>query len=124
MSAACQHNQGRKKYLRMGKIANHNVLTMRESGCDGVVVKKAYVKQEQFTGGHWVCLLIDGTVTGANPRMVRIGTGPPFDRYIMQIQPILGYFGVISATRPPPFGSRPPPFLHILDPPLLSGDIL
>ena len=57
MSAACQHNQGRKKYLRMGKIANHNVLTMRNSGCDGVVVKK-----EQFTGGHWVCLLIDGTV--------------------------------------------------------------
>ena len=62
MSAACQNNQGRKKYLRMGKVSNHNVLTMRDSGCDGVVVKRAYVKQEQFTGGHQVCLLIDGTV--------------------------------------------------------------
>ena len=30
----------------------------------------------------------------------------------MQIQPILGYFGVISATRPPPFGSRPPLFTY------------
>ena len=32
----------------------------------------------------------------------------------------LGYFQVISATQPPPppFGSCPPPFLHILDLPL------
>ena len=46
----------------MGKVSNHNVLTMRDSGCDGVVVKRAYVKPEQFTGGHQVCLVIDGTV--------------------------------------------------------------
>ena len=59
--------------------------------------------------------------TGADPCVVRIGTGPPF----WQINHansacyrlFLGYFGVISASRPP-FGSRPPPFLHILDPPL------
>ena len=40
----------------------------------------------------------------------------------MQIQPILGYFGaILGLYQPPgpPFGSRPPPpFLHILDPPL------
>ena len=35
----------------------------------------------------------------------------------MQIQPILVYFWVKSATRPP-FWILPPPFLHILDPPL------
>ena len=34
--------------------------------------------------------------------MVRIGTGPPFDRWIMQIQPILGYFGAILGLYQPP----------------------
>ena len=41
----------------------------------------------------------------------------------MQIQPILGYFGLfwgyISHLPPPLWISAPPPFLHILDPPLL-----
>ena len=32
----------------------------------------------------------------------------------------LGYFGVISATQPPPLLDLGPPFLHILDPPLDS----
>ena len=41
----------------------------------------------------------------------------------MQIQPILGYIWAILGlyqppAPPPPFGSHPPPFLHILDPPL------
>ena len=40
----------------------------------------------------------------------------------MQIQPILGYFWVILGLYQPPappFGSGPPPLLHILDPPLI-----
>ena len=49
--------------------------------------------------------------------MVRIGTAPlPFDRKIMQIQPILGYFwatfGLYQPPGPPPFGSRPPLFTY------------
>ena len=40
----------------------------------------------------------------------------------MQIQPMLGYFwAIFRLYQPPspPFGSRPP-FLHILDPPLVT----
>ena len=63
----------------------------------------------------WVC-------AGADPRMVRIGTGPPF----WQINHVnsayfrlfLGYFRVISAIRPPLLDLGPL-FLHILDPPLV-----
>ena len=60
---------------------------------------------------------------GADPRIVRIGTAPPLFWQINHANSAYfrlfwGYFRVISATRPP-FGSRPPPFLHILDPPLM-----
>ena len=54
--------------------------------------------------------------TGADPRMVRIGTGPPFWQInhanSAYFRLFLGYFRVISATRPPPFGSRPPLFTY------------
>ena len=44
---------------------------------------------------------------GADPRMVRIGTGPPFRQInhanSAYFRLFLGYFGVISATRPPLF---------------------
>ena len=43
--------------------------------------------------------------------MVRIGTGPPFweinHANSAYFRLFLGYFRVVSATRPPPFGSRP-----------------
>ena len=45
--------------------------------------------------------------TGADPRMVRIGTGPPFWQInhanSAYFRLFWGYFRVISATRPPPF---------------------
>ena len=51
---------------------------------------------------------------GADPRMVRIGTGPPFWQInhanSAYFRLFLGYLGVISATRPPLFtypGSSP-----------------
>ena len=61
-------------------------------------------------------------LAGADPCMVRIGTPPPPLWQINHAKSayfrlFLGYFQIISATCPLPFGSRPP-FLHILDPPL------
>ena len=56
----------------------------------------------------------------ADPRIVRIGTGPPFWQInhanSAYFRLFLGYFRVISVTRPPFWISAP--FLHILDPPL------
>ena len=55
-----------------------------------------------------------GLFAGADPRMVRIGTGPPFWQInhanSAYFRLFLGYFGVISANRPPLFtypGSSP-----------------
>ena len=57
----------------------------------------------------------------ADPHMVRIGTGPPFwqtnHANSAYFRLFLGYFRVISATRPPLLDLGLP-FLHILDPPL------
>ena len=65
--------------------------------------------------------LVHCMFTGADPHMVQIGTGPSFWQInhanSAYFRLFLGYFQIISATRRPPFGSRPP-FLHILDPPL------
>ena len=59
----------------------------------------------------------------ADPRMVRIGTAPPPFWQINHANSAYfrlfwGYFGVISATRPPPPLDLGPLFLHILDPAL------
>ena len=55
--------------------------------------------------------------------MVRIGTGPPFWQInhanSAYFRLFLGYFRVISATRPPLLDLGLP-FLHILDPPLIA----
>ena len=63
-------------------------------------------------------------ITGADPHMVRIGTGPPFWQInhanSAYFRLFLGYFRVISATRPPLLDLGLP-FLHILDPPLYHG---
>ena len=54
--------------------------------------------------------------TGADPRMVRIGTGPPFWQInhanSAYFRLFLGYFWVISATRAPPFWISAPLFTY------------
>ena len=71
-----------------------------------------------------VLQLAVATVAGADPRMVRIGTGPPPPFWQINhansayFRLFWGYFWVISTTRPPLLDLGPPPFLHILDPPL------
>ena len=49
----------------------------------------------------------EAKTSGADPRMGRIGTGPPFWQInhanSAYFRLFLGYFRVISATRPPPF---------------------
>ena len=61
-------------------------------------------------------------ISGADPHMVRIGTAPPFWQInhanSAYFRLFLGYFRVISATRPPLLDLSLP-VLHILDPPLL-----
>ena len=88
--------------------------------------------QHQKTWENHTSMLVSFTVevdlytAGADPRMVRIGTGPPFWQInhanSAYFRLFWGYFQVISATRPPLLDLGLP-FLHILDPPLLHSII-
>ena len=75
-----------------------------------------------FKAYTWYLNLIKLHESGADPRMVQISTAPPPFWQINHANStyfrlFLGYFWVISATRPPLLDLAPP-FLHILDPPL------
>ena len=45
-----------------GYIGNILVKTLRDTGCTGVVVKKQYVKPEEYTGKNQTCMMIDGSI--------------------------------------------------------------
>ena len=55
---------GEKKNMpvREGKVGEHVVETLRDSGCNGVVVKKDFVQADQYTGEYGFMVLIDRTV--------------------------------------------------------------
>jgi hypothetical protein len=45
-----------------GLVGNTAVDTLRDTGCSGVVVRKQFVKEDQYTGKYCYILLIDNTV--------------------------------------------------------------
>ena len=63
-------------------------------------------------------------ISGADPRMVRIGTGPPFWQInhanSAYFRLFLGYFRVISATRPPLWISASPFYISWIRPCILG----
>ena len=48
--------------VQEGKINDYGVSVLRDSGCNGVVVKKDFVKEDQYTGDFGYMILIDKTV--------------------------------------------------------------
>ena len=45
-----------------GLVGNTAVETLRDTGCSGVVIRKQFVKEDQYTGKYCYILLIDNTV--------------------------------------------------------------
>ena len=62
MTAACHPQPEKNSYVVDGLVGNHQVRLLRDSGCDGVVIKQSLVKKSQLTGITKTCLLIDKTV--------------------------------------------------------------
>jgi hypothetical protein len=61
VSAACK-STGDKLHVYDGYVDNTKVKLLRDSGCEGVVVKEDLVPQGAFTGQCKLCILIDGTI--------------------------------------------------------------
>lgn len=62
MTAVCHPQVGKDTYVVDGLVGEQTVKVLRDSGCDGVVIKKSLVKESQLTGATKTCLLIDRTV--------------------------------------------------------------
>ena len=48
--------------VKEGRVGNHIVQVLRDTGCSGVVVRKELVSKNQFTGEEQDCVLADGSV--------------------------------------------------------------
>ncbi len=49
-----------------GKLGAIVVQTLRDTGCTGVVVRQSLVSEQDITGTHYTCVLIDGTVRSSH----------------------------------------------------------
>ena len=57
-----------------GYVGGHKVKSLRDTGCDGVVVKENLVRPEQKTGKYVTCVLLDGTVRRFQTAVIQIDT--------------------------------------------------
>lgn len=48
--------------VSVGRIGDHQVEVLRDTGCSTVIVKRSLVSSHQLTGARRTCVLIDGTV--------------------------------------------------------------
>ena len=44
-----------------GRLNEHSVTVLRDTGCNGVVVRKDLIRDSQLTGKSRVCVLADGS---------------------------------------------------------------
>ncbi|XP_006823695.1 uncharacterized protein LOC102806650, partial [Saccoglossus kowalevskii] len=61
MSAACRGQMPPKMPVAVGCVGGVEVSVLRDSGCSGIVVRRALVSDDQLTGEFRVCVLVDGT---------------------------------------------------------------
>ena len=57
-----------------GYLGGKKVSVLRDSGCSGVIVKRALVPDNRLTGNNQLCVLIDGTVRNAPEALIEVNT--------------------------------------------------
>ena len=63
-----------KMPLYDGKVGGNRVQVLRDTGCDGVIVKSEFVEDDQFTGKMGYMLRIDNTVVEARKAIIKVDT--------------------------------------------------
>ena len=81
--AGVMSNEGNKR-LKMwvdkytpccqGRVNNHEVTVMIDTGSSTCVVKKSLVKPEQYTGSYSICMLIDGVIKRFPTAVIEVDT--------------------------------------------------
>ena len=73
LSAACMCS-GDMLHTCDGYVGQTKLKMLRDSGCEGVVVKTSLVPQNSMTGQYKTCVLIDGTIRRFPVAMIEIDT--------------------------------------------------
>ena len=73
LSAACKCS-GDKLHVCDGYVGQTKLKMLRDTGCEGVVVKTSLVPQKSMTGEYKTCMLIDGTIRRFPVAMIEIDT--------------------------------------------------
>lgn len=73
LSAACK-SVGDNMPISEGYMGKIKLKLLRDTGCDGVVVKKDLVPQGSFTGKYKTCVLIDGTIRRFPIAVIEVNT--------------------------------------------------
>ena len=75
VKCGCDHTvTARKMPVMMGTLNGKSVEVLRDTGCTGVVTKKAFVKREQYTGRYKVMIRIDKSSVKAPTAMIEVET--------------------------------------------------
>ncbi len=75
ITAACPHQPKKSRIVLVdGYVGKQKVTAMRDSGCEGIVVKESLVKPNQKTDKYVTCILLDGTIRRFQIAMVSINT--------------------------------------------------
>ena len=74
LSAAACGACGDAMPVCQGMVNGQRVQVLRDSGCSTVVVRRNLVLEEQFTGEHRTCVLIDGTARKYQVAIINVDT--------------------------------------------------
>ena len=74
MCASCKEKLRSHMPVHDGSVGSQRVSVLHDTGCSGVVIRKALVKSHEMTGRLRQCVLIDGTVRRYPTAIVHIHT--------------------------------------------------
>ena len=99
-----ENKEENKMPVVKGRVGTHTVSTLRDTGCSGVVVRKKFVNDDQYTGKYCYILLIDNTVRQVP--IVKIQVDTPYLKGEVEAQclPDTLYDFIIGNVE----GARPP----------------
>ena len=74
-NGACLNNENKKRMpLATGKVGENEVEILRDTGCNGVIVKRELVKEDGFTGSLGYVVAIDRTLNEAPIAEIKVDT--------------------------------------------------
>ena len=99
-----ENKEENKMPVVKGRVGTHTVSTLRDTGCSGVVVRKKFVNDDQYTGKYCYILLIDNTVWQVSIVKVQVDTPYLKGEVEAQCLPDTLYdliIGNVEGARPP-----------------------